>query len=455
MTDGISTFEKAAAAFDAAPGIATPKPAESSPGILVSPKPPERPKVFEPEPQARESVLNRIKQDGDPDIITRDVAIPPETSPEKHLPDFAGYRILARIIEEGLWQCRDKNNRYIYDADKRITNNGRLLEIAKGEIEARTNTRPPPQEFDLPPLETLKATTQKNIEQFISEAKAEDIVSDSVIALTDRLTRPSDIRVVDEGHGGLNFDSRWDSGKFPEEHEPRPEVTLSTSIIRNRMDNYSNAAKELGINLTQEQLMNAAISAVAVHEWSHSLERALETQYLTIARNLPEYDDKQDYWQTIGLASNVIYRGAEKIAVPMLAHTKPQYAEIMHIERFATGFEFEATRISLVATGVSIEDAERFVAKLSRTRNERLEDFKSLRASLQMSDLNLESFMNDTRIALRQAGLNQSYIPGSLEEIGYLDGYSRPQLASMIRHAQAEVSDVQGIKTAVVNTRNK
>ena len=446
MTDGIPTIETA-------PTIAAPKPVESKPQIKIdAPRPPEQPRPIEPEARG---IIDHIKQDGDQDVAIRDIATPPETTPEKRLPDFAGYRILARIQQEGLWQSRDENGRYIYDADKRITDTGRLLEIARGEIEIRERTRQTPREFDLPPLETLKTTTQKNIEQFIAVAKAEGIVSDSVVALTDRLTRPSDVRGVDEGTGGLNFDSRWDSGKFPEDHEPHPEVILSTSIIKNRMDNYANAAKELGINLTQEQLMNAAISAVAVHEWSHSLERSLETQYLTIARNLPEYDDKQDYWQTMGLASNVIYRGAEMVTEPLLDNTKPQDAEIMHTERFATSFEFEATRVSLEATGVSKEDAGRFVSELHRGRNERLEDFKGLRDSLQMSNLDLGSFMIDTWIALRDGGIDGGYIPGSFKEIGYLGAYNKPQLASMIRHAETDVSDVQGIKTAVVNTRNK
>ncbi len=445
MTDVGPTIENS-------PKIATPKPAESSPGILGAPKPPERPKTIEPQAQG---IIDRIKQDGDQDNMIQDIAVPAETTPEKSLPDFAGYRILAKIRQEGLWQSRDENGRYIYDADKRITDTGRLLEIARGEIETREHTRQAPREFDLPPLETLKTTTQKKIEQFIAVAKAEGIVSDNVVALTDRLTRPSDVRVVDEGTGGLNFDSRWDSGKFPEDHEPHPEVTLSTSIIKNRMENYANTARELGINFTEEQLMNAAISAVAVHEWSHSLERSLETQYLTIARNLPEYDDKQDYWQTMGLASHVIYRGAEMVTEPLLDNAKSQDAEIMHRERFATSFEFEATRVSLEATGVSKEDAGRFVSELHRGINERLEDFKGLRDSLQMSDLDLGSFMIDTRIALRDGGIDGGYVPGSLKEIGYLSTYNRPQLSSMIRHAEADVSDIQGIKTAVVNTRNK
>lgn len=78
MTDGIPTIENAPsratlAAFDAAP-----KPsAESRPQIKIGspepPKPPEPPKRIEPEARG---IIDRIKRDGDQDIVIRDIARP-------------------------------------------------------------------------------------------------------------------------------------------------------------------------------------------------------------------------------------------------------------------------------------------------------------------------------------------------------------------------------------------
>lgn len=67
MTDGIPTMENA-------PSLSTPKPAEAKPlAKIESPKPPDRPRVFEPQPEVRDSIIDRIKADGDPEIAMKDI----------------------------------------------------------------------------------------------------------------------------------------------------------------------------------------------------------------------------------------------------------------------------------------------------------------------------------------------------------------------------------------------
>ncbi|MDP2649350.1 MAG: hypothetical protein Q8P10_00745 [bacterium] len=373
-----------------------------------------------------------------------------EKTSEK-LPEFRGYRVMARVCKENLWHCRKEDGFYEWEEGKRVPDQEKILQIAKDEGIGEHKKS----EEVLRPFEEMAEKPKDLVNLFISQAQKEGWLSKEATELTFKLTRPEDIQFTQEGKGGLNFDQRYDNTEFPKNDEEKPSVTISDEAVKSRVELYSAYSKELGIELSQEQLVDLGVMVVATHEWSHSIEKALVTQYAQTCKSLPDFDEKEDGWPLTGLSSGVLYRQAKEISMPVLSNLEERDVGSMDTERFATGFEMEATRIYLEQQGLPTETAQSMVDKMRKERGERLKDFSQMRDSLGKTDLELLTLTCDLRDVLKKGKLDEFYIPALWSTIGYFGGYNREQLKVSIDKALEEGKDTAKVAEQLAEKRKQ
>lgn len=362
----------------------------------------------------------------------------PEAREESNL-TFPGYRFAAEVAREKLWRNKDEKGNVLVNQKDRIVDEERIVEIAKKELPESN------EDVALPEHEILQQEAIKGVHEYISNAIKIGMLSPEVIALTNRMNLPEDIRIIGEGDRGINIDRRYDSSQFPEDGH-RPDIILTPSIIKNRVEHYAHISSELNLGLSMEQIRRVAIGAVAVHEWSHSLERALKTDYEGKIRRLGEYDPKKDLLTASGLAQKIVFREAADITLSPVAGLEERNVGFAHTEQFATGFELDATRVALEHTGISVENANLFVEKLESARAKRLVEFRKLYQNLGMSNREMESFFFDMAAVLKRNQIDISYIPDLWKGLGYLQGYNTAALEVMVKRAYERLQNDDLIK---------
>jgi len=376
-----------------------------------------------------------------------------EVNTVEALPLISGNRILARVHNENLWEYKKEDGSSTASLEERIKNPGRVLEIVREEIQnAENKGTNSPKEIQLPELTELQRMAAEGVNKFASNAVKEGWLPSGMIMLTSKLTRGSDIKVVDEAHGALNFEG---------DSQGRPDISVSTSIVKNRAELYYSTAKLQGIDITSEQAIRAAVYSVGIHEWAHSIERSIERQCLSIAKQLPEYQAKQDDYlfdlKVQHKAGELVFNEAKTISLPLIQLNNEADNQMVHNERFATGFEQEGVLLGLKSSGVSSENAEIIIKEVIENGAESLKDFKKLREGLNMGDVEINDYFLDIRDLIKKNGMDETYIPFLWDGIGYLGGYNKEQLGNMVTAAMSKLDDEsvrQGVKAAALETDN-
>lgn len=368
-------------------------------------------------------------------------------------PKLSGFRVLDRVVGENLWRLKNNEGEWLREPEERIPNSHRVTEIAKEEVE-RANKPQEQAEINLPQALELNQKVPDLVEGVITQAIEEGWLLKEAVDLTERLSRIQDIQVVENQQQGLNLDLRIDQGVFPEEDEEnRPNLTIGYDLIKARVNYFRDIATRSGLDLTPEQLVSAALASAAVHEWSHSIEKAFQTKLLSVATGLTEYiDEGQNFWNVTRMARRVLYDLTKEATAPILNHLSDEDAGMASVEQFATGVETEAIRISLEQTELSKEQAEHFVAIHKQDQQERLKEFALLREKLNLTDQDLETLCLDVRSILKGRDI-KTYIPDLWKGIGYFSPYSQAELKNIITGALDKVDNHEQIRAQMIEMR--
>lgn len=353
-----------------------------------------------------------------------------------------GYRAMIRIMNEKLWSNRDKNGKYIYENNKHFINSKRVEEILQEEI-------PEVGKSDiysgkLPGIDELNSLSKKLTNGFISTATKTGLIPMDLVILTGKITRGSDIEVLENGEGGLNFDH----GKGN-----KPEVYISTEIIRNRMDIIFRAAEKNGIKISVEQSLAAAITSTAAHEYGHSVDRAIGYEFERKAESLPGKlgEKSRDNLAVTNFGSDISAREAERIASPIFENLDNKNGDVdcIHRERLATTFEFEGLKYGLIQTGVTKEQSEILIEAMRKSRYNGLIELSNVIDNLKMNQSDLASYCLDLRSKTKKIGLESGYIPFLWNSVGYCAPYTNEQVREILSESNEKIKNTKFIKDSV------
>lgn len=350
-------------------------------------------------------------------------------------PEFSNSanRIVARVIKEGLWQ-------------EKITNPLRLAKIAEEERFKR------PVDFDkkeisLDDTKSIEASARALFTDGVQNLVDEGIITPKMQSLTERLVQPEDISIPDGGEGGVNFVSLdTDDTVFPDSHEKKHKILLSKNIINNKYNILKDAAQKTGVSLPPESILKLAIGSAVLHEWSHSLERAIGIDYYQKLTHDSYYNDAEDGWKALSSRHNVVWYEAKKVSASAIDIKNPKMEAEIHRERFATGFEFENTREMLLKEGVPSHTAEQMVGSILSSRLEKLDEFKRIRASSNFSDNTLHVMLTDINSAAKEQGLG-NVVTTPWSGFGYDAPYSKNELTEMLSQAFEKLETPQARKS--------
>lgn len=330
-----------------------------------------------------------------------------------------GYRILSRVVSEGLWKRNNDKGEKLFETNERITNKERVVQIADEEIKKIE----PKIKFEIPVYDELNQIAHKAVDNFINYCLKINLLNKDVVNLTGKLTLSSDIEIVEmKFKGGLNIDLRYDKSTFPKQDEERPRLLINESIVQGRMNKFL----RLDESLSEEKLLELAVGSVAIHEWSHSIESAMAIQFIEIGRSSRDYDEKEDYFKVDNGGHGIIFNFAKNLAKPAFDNFQ-DYRDFnlvgMHLERFATGFEI---------IGFESMGNKNIQEKILEQRKTKLEEFKRLRQELNIIDFDLTYLAMDVKTVIKEASLESDDIPSIWQDLGYLTPYSREELKEMV-----------------------
>lgn len=373
---------------------------------------------------------------------------------------FSGNIVAAEAVTKGYWKGMDESGYHNFKDEERILNRVGIKESLRKRAQVLESSQAQHETVNLPPTQELSKKAQQLTAAFIESTQLEGWLPEEALKLVARFTRPDEIYVYSDekiGHGGgLNLDRRYNTDEFPQDSD-RPSITIAESIIRYETQSYLKIAKEVGLEMTPEQAIEIALGFIAVHEWSHSLERGLETKYSGILKSLPEYNDEKDYWMVMGLRNEFVYEQAKQVSLPLISGLKQIDASGAHIEQFATGFQDEAVKFVAKRQGFTEEQAQKFVGVVNQERKERLDDFIKVRDLLRatgLDDFSIWKLFIDVKDIARDENLDKTmYIPYLWKDLGYLRGYTKEQLSSMVTKSVEIISDADKVRQDLISAQ--
>lgn len=360
--------------------------------------------------------------------------------------EFAGHRIVWRVFTEGLWKNEDEKGNLLLDTSKRINDTERVIAIAQEE----TSKEPFDDETTivLPQTETLNRICREIVRSFIEDTVDQKWLTREIVELTFCLTKPEDIEIVEMNFAGaVNIYLTGDQFNFPKKKDKRPKLYVNELIVKNWISNNEGVSKKLNLRLTKDQILEASLCAIGVHEWSHSIERALGILYRKTTKESGLISNDGDRSTAIYLSHSVVFEQAKKITRSVIEDLLDRHennAFSMHTERFASGFDREATRFSLKKNKVHNKTVRTFI-KTSEARGEKkLDEFKKLRKALGLNDYDLSTLFFDVREIMRDSNFDKDYVESLWDDLGYFVPYRREELEQMIALAYENIRAISG-----------
>ncbi|MFZ2152797.1 MAG: hypothetical protein WAV41_01935 [Microgenomates group bacterium] len=354
----------------------------------------------------------------------------------------AGYKIMQRIHTEGLWKNRGDDGRFIWEKNDRFRDISRVEEIIREEISQYDTSKYGSEEAVN--LDQLKAMSGQLTNGFISMAAKNGLIPKDLVVITGKLTRGADIQIVENMSGGINIRGDGDS---------KPEIYISVGGIENRLGIIQRAAAKNDIDLTSEQVLNAALASLAGHEYAHSIDRALERRFCELAEELPlELGEKsKNNLGIMNFGHDITAREAEKVATPIFKNLDNRDGDVdsIHRERLATGFEMVGLKYGLVITGVSEDTADKIVETIRMSRYGDLVELSDTIDLLEMNQDDLFGYSIDLRMKLKDMGLDSAHIPALWGSVGYGAPYSVEQIKLIMTGSNNKIHDNNFIRESV------
>src|SRR5579884_1749852 len=171
----------------------------------------------------------------------------PENEGGRKEVSFRGYKLLDEVKRQNLWRNKDDKGNLLYNDTDRVVDPAKIIETATAlqipKADAEQAAR-----VELPPLNELEQMSQQALRACIHQAIQEGVLTADQVNLAYRMTRPQDVKIISRDDlgftGGLNLDTRYDNSLFPDEGGDHLTVTVSDTVVKNRINHYRELAEK-------------------------------------------------------------------------------------------------------------------------------------------------------------------------------------------------------------------
>jgi len=371
--------------------------------------------------------------------VPRSVVESPESIIKSESAPFVGYLLVEKLIKE-----RIIDGSILFEPSKE--NKERTAVVVEEVMSESNKSLIEPIEIT-EDVEVIEQKGKKILTDYITDLSDREIVSDNIITLTSRITRVEDIRVL-QGEGGINYDSRADSGRFADEDGNNfIEISFGKDILGNRMTYYSKILNSLGVKTDQGALLEMALASIIGHEWSHSVQRAVKTDLALKLKADRRYSESLDDDLSVSQISRTsLFRAATRVVseTGVITDLKPADQEEVDSERFATGFEWDAATSVLRIRGFSEEIINGFRQEIIKDAEKGLDGMKSFFGRLRNLGIDLGDIPTvcmNARLALRFYNISiPDVIPRLWSDVGYEAGYTTNELKEILSLGEQEAN---------------
>lgn len=360
---------------------------------------------------------------------------------------FSGNRILADVIKSGLYRRADAEGNLLAGSEERIKDINALRKI----VEAQRSKVAVDYSADreLPEESELNNRARDLLTEGVDRLIREEIITDYMVKLCTKWFDTKDLSVVKNGRAGQHVVPEDDT-EFPSGEE-RPRIIIPERLISNKMNHYEDIARKAGILISEDDLLDLALESIALHEWSHALERAISIKGLQGMRQLPGFDGERDDYDAHFARYDLVFANAPE--KPIIMPTTEGIERDAFSERFASGFEFTDTLIALRNKGIGEEDAKKFIDIILAQKHAHLREFNGIRNASGFGDLEFEIMCFDINEVARKNNI-QSNVIMPWAGLGYYSPYQGDELREMLSDSAKTLNDPERLQGMIDKRQN-